>query len=470
MRRFDLASALAVLLAAGLVLLARPATPHPVTAAAPHAVPVEHTTLVCPGADAAQTVIAAVTSTPRGSAEPAASPVRIDSGDGRPVELHRRGTTWSGAAAALRDGLEVSADGSLAAGLEAASAAVFEGAPRGLAATSCPTPAAHWWFPGAASTVERSGVLQLANPTSGVAVVDVTFRGPHGMLGSAATGLLVPPRGRTSLPLANAVPGVTNVAVEVTAQQGQVAAALTETRREGLEPAGVDLLPPAAEPRRTTVLTGLPGDAQEHTITVANAGNAAAVVDMEVLGPRGAFTPTSLDSLRVPAGAVAQTALPAAVLDGATVGLRLTSDQPITASASSSNGGPLADQSFAASAEPVDTVTGTPVLPGLDGELVLSGAGQTAAIVDVVTYSPAGAPLRHRTLDVHSGQTRTVPLTDAGASVTVRVGGSGPVAAAVLWSRPDQDGTLTSGYPLAPARLTVPRPAVRYRLVPAQPS
>jgi hypothetical protein len=465
MRRSDLAAVLVLLLAAALVLLARPSPPPPAPVADARTAPVEHASLVCPAADEAANVTAAVSSLPVGApAGPRVSPVRLDRGPGP----QRRGATWSGDVGG--DGLEVSADGPLAAGLEAASAAVFADRSRGLATAACRAPAAHWWFVGAASTPDRSGVLQLANPTTGVAVVDVAFHGPRGPLDAATTGLAVAPGERTSLPLAGVVGGARSVAVEVTARQGRVAAALTETARDGLDPAGVDLLPPAAEPRRTAVVSGVPGRADAHTLAVANAGAAPAVVEVEVLGPRGPFTPTSLEHLPVPAGGVAEVPIPTGVLDGDTAGIRLTSAQPVTATVRSSTGTGPAELSFAAANEPVRTLTGAPVLPGLDGELVLSGTGDAAAVADVATHSATGAPLRRRTLDIGGGQTRAVPLTGGAASVVVRVRGPGSVAAAVLWSRADGDGMLASGYPLSPARLRIELPGVRYRLAPAQPS
>jgi hypothetical protein len=470
MRRSDLTAMLVVLLGAGLVLLARPApagTAPPVNA---RRVPVEHTTLVCPapGVAGPRTGLAAVTSVPLPDPPAlAGSPARIGTGRGPAAELDHRGATWSDASAPVQDEVQVSADGGLAAGLAAAVAGVLDDETRGLAAASCAPPGSHWWFVGAGSTPQRSGVLQLANPTSGVAVVDLVFYGPHGPVEPAGgQGLAIAPGARRSVPLTNLVPGLGDVAVEVTARQGQVAAALSESRRDVLDPAGADLLPPAAQPRRTAVLTGIPGAAAARTLSVVNAGAAPAVVRVQVLGPEGAFTPSDLESLRVPAHAVAQTAVPAGLLDGAAAGLRLSADQPVTASVRSSSGTPLADHSYAAAAQPVDTLAGTPLLPGLDGALVLSGAGDTAAIVDVLTYSADGAQLGHRTLDVRGGQTRTVAVGPAGGSVAVRVGGAGPVVAAMLWSRPDNDGTLTSGYPLTPARLTVAEPPVRYQPVP----
>jgi Family of unknown function (DUF5719) len=465
---------LAVLLAAGLVLVAQPA-PQQTTAATagPRAVPVEHAGLVCPepGPDEPQSVAAAVTATPlKGGARGDASAARVSAGPRQVGALRTRGATWSGRGARLQAGVRVEADGALAAGLGAVTSAVYDDRSRGLATGACLSPDSHQWFVGAASTTERSGVLRLANPTPGVAVVDLSVYGPKGPVEAAgAQGLAIAPGEQTSVPLDNLATGTHPLAVEVTSRQGQVAAALTDTRQDVLEPAGVDLLPAAAEPRRTTVLTGVPVQGEEHTLSVVNPGASPAVVDVEVLGPRGPFTPTSLSSLQVPAQAVGETAIPAGALDGDVVGLRLTSDLPVAAGVLTASGSPLSDHTFAASVLPTSTLTATPVLPGLHGRLVLSGAGHTAAIVDVTTYSERGKRLDRRTLDVAGGQTRAVPVPGSAGSVQVRVGGAGPVAAAVLWSEADDDGTLLSGHPLAPAEVTVRQPPMSYRLTVPRP-
>jgi len=468
------AAVLVVLLAAGLVLVAQPASQQTTTApAGARAVPVEHAGLVCPetGPDEPQSVAAAATATPlKGGARGGGSAALVSTGPRRVGVLRARAASWSGQGAKLGQGVRVEADGALAAGLGAATSAVYDDKSRGLATGACLSPGSHQWFVGAASTTQRSGVLRLANPTPGVAVVDLSVYGPKGPVDAAgAQGLAIGPGEQTSLRLDNLATGTHPLAVEVTTRQGQVAASLTDTRRDVLEPAGVDLLPAAAEPSRTTVLTGVPVQGEEHTLAVANPGASPAVVDVEILGPRGPFTPTSLSSLQVPAEAVGETAVPTKALDGDVVGLRLTSDQPVTAGLLTASGSPLSDHTFAASVPATSALTATPVLPGLHGRLVLSGAGRTAAIVDVTTFSERGSRLDRRTLDVAGGQTRAVPVPGGAGSVQVRVGGAGSVAAAVLWSDADDDGTLVSGYPLPPAEVTVQQPPARYRLTVPRP-
>jgi hypothetical protein len=470
MRPTDLAAAVVVALAVGLAMLTDVVPrSEPESAPVARSAPVESTTLVCPPAEDAQTTAATVVAPrlPNRSDLPR-SPVRIGTDRGSVARLDGRGTAWSGSGPQVARGLRVSAEGALAAGLSATSAASFDGGSRrGLEAASCNPPGSHWWFVGTASTPERSSVLNLANPTTGVAVADLSFYGPKGPLESAAEqGLAIAPGESASLRLAELVPGAESVSVEVTARQGQVAASLHETTSDLLDPAGAEAVAPAAEPRRLVAMTGVPGGPGERTLAVVNPGASTAVVRVEVLGSRGAFTPSALEDVTVPAGSTVETEVPRGVVDAEPAGIRLTADRPVTASLRTGSGSPLQDQAFAVSAEEVDT-TVAPLLPRLDGDLVLSGAGRTALTVDVVTSAADGRSLRRRTLDIRGGQTRTVDVGGGPAAfVTVRRSGSGPLVASMTWSQTDPNGQLRGAYPLAPLRVRIDQPPVEYAPAP----
>jgi Family of unknown function (DUF5719) len=471
MRPTDLAAAVVVALAVGLVLLTDVVPrSEPESAPVARSVPVESSTLVCPPAPDAETAAAAAVAprVPNPSDLPT-TPVRIATDRGSLARLDDRNSAWSGSGPQIARGVRVSADGALAGGLSAASAASFDsGNRRGLEAASCNPPGSHWWFVGTASTPERSSVLNLTNPTTGVAVADLSFYGPNGPLESAAEqGLAIAPGETTALRLAELVPGAESVSVEVTARQGQVAASLDETTSDLLDPAGVEAVPAAAEPRRSVVMTGVPGGPGERTLSVVNPGASTAVVGVEVLGARGAFTPSALEDVTVPAGSTVETEVPRGVVDAQPAGIRLTADQPVTASLRTGSGSPLQDQSFAVSAEEVEGTTVAPLLPRLDGDLVLSGTGRTALTVDVVTSAADGRSLGRRTLDIRGGQTRTVDVGGGPAAfVTVRRSGSGPLVASMTWSRADASGELHSVYPLAPLRVRIDQPPVEYAPAP----
>jgi hypothetical protein len=480
MRRPDLAAALAVPVAAALALAANGA---PTTGGDPAAraagqtrsVPVAHTTLACPtpGGDAPTSATAAVGSMPAPESAGLADAAATVASGGRGVaRLSEVGRTWTGTGRQVAGGVTASADGRLAAGLTGAVGMVFDEGTRGgrgLAAAPCTAPSSRWWFVGVASTPERAGVLQLANPTPGVAVVDVGLYRPNGLLAPAAgRGLALAPGEVRSVPLSGLVAGADPLAVEVTASQGRVTASVHERASDVLEPAGADIVPAAGEPRPTATLTGVPRGGR-HELTVLNPGGAAAVVRVEVLGREAAFTPSGLESLRVPAHGLAQVTLPGSALDGDATGIRVSAGHPVTAAVRTVSGSPLTDQSFAVVADTLSAgvlgTTATPMLPRLDGRLVLSGAGRNAAVVDIDSFAADGRRLGRRTVELRGGQTRAVGLAGSrAASVQVRVGGTGPVAAAVTWAASDDDGPLSSGYPLLPMPTRVAQPVVRYDL------
>jgi hypothetical protein len=408
----------------------------------------------------------------RASAGLPATAVAVDSSGRTLARVDGSGGAWTGSGPRVAAGLTAAVDGRLAAGLTAAVGMVLDGGTRGgrgLATAACTAPGSHWWFVGVASTPDRAGVLELTNPTPGVAVVDVALYRPNGSLEPAAgRGLALAPGETRSVPLAGLVAGLDPLAVEVTASQGRVTASVRERASDVLVPAGADFVPAAGEPRRTATLTGVPREGR-HELTLLNAGDAAAVVRVEVLGQEAAFTPAGLESLRVPAHGLAHARLPRSALDGEATGIRLRADHPVTAAVRSASGSPLTDQSFAVVADTLSAgapaTAATTVLPRLDADLVLSGAGRTAAVVDVVSFAADGRRLGRRTVELRGGQTRAVPLGPRrAASVQVKVGGSGPVAAAVTWGASDDDGRLISGYPLRPVPTRVGQPAVRYDL------
>lgn len=475
MRPHDIAALLAVPLAAGLLFLGGGAASEPEDPQAARTVPVSQTMLACPPLETASSdpdSLAATVVSPRlgGAPELPVQPVLVDAGRRQLAQVEQRGQSWSGTAPSIADGLDIGAEGGLAAGLTGAVGGVFDDGARGLATAPCPQPASHWWFVGAASAAERSGRLHLANPSPGVAVVDLAFYGEDGPVEAAgAQGLAIAPGKTRTVPLADLVPGVGPVSVEVTTHQGQVAASLTEVERDVLDPGGVEMVPPASEPGTTSVLTGIPPGPGRHTLSVMNGGEGSAVVEVEVLGERGAFTPSSLESVQVPAHGVVEEPLSPRVLGGKASGVRLVSDQPVTAAVRTTSGSPLQDQAYAVSAEPLPTKTVTPVLRDLDGEVVLSSSGRAAVTVDMTTISADGKTVATRTVDLRGGQTGSLEIPPRGqaAAVRLRATGVGRLVGAALWADSDSGGDLISGFPLTPPRLTVQRPPVEYTL--AQP-
>src|SRR5690606_21863598 len=123
-------------------------------------------------------------------------------------------------------------------------------------------------------------------------------------------------------------PGSVATAVRVSTSRGRVAAALEMRETAGITPHGMTYVPAAAAPATDVVIPGVPRHGQ-HNLRIVAPGDTDAIVSMRILGPEGPYSPLDQDVLTVPAGGVLDTALDVA-RDGA-YGIRLTSDQPVTA-------------------------------------------------------------------------------------------------------------------------------------------
>ncbi|MPZ60775.1 MAG: hypothetical protein GEU93_05670 [Propionibacteriales bacterium] len=471
MERSSLAALLVAPLAAVLVFASTPDEPEPSDRRPASEVPIEHASLACPvmppGSEFGSATV--ISPTLDGADEPVSDlperPVEIGSGRAKAGALDGRGRAWTGARRNAVHGIRVEAQGALAAGLTGAAAAVYDGGERrGLFAAACSEPAARWWFPSASSSAGQTGVLQLANVDTGVAVVDLAFFGPDGPVEPAGESRVsVGPRRMTTVPLDEVIPGVGAVSVGVSASQGRVVASMLETSTDALDPAGIDVIPPAADPARRVVLTGLPGDSAQHTLSVVNPGQLSAVVDIEILGQRGAFTPTDKDSLQVPGGGAVNIRL-GDVLQDRMSGVRLTSDLPVTAAVRTAAGTPLRDTAFAVAGEPLTTGAAVPLLSNATGTLVVSGTERALVRVKVARVNAKGRVVGRAKIDVRGGQTETWRVKTGRGTAYLRITADRPdrLVAAMHWTRPDGGGRMASTVPLHPLRLTVDRPPITY--------
>jgi Family of unknown function (DUF5719) len=384
-------------------------------------------------------------------------PVQIVAGEATLARVGRRGETWRDDTGALAGGFVARTDGALAAGL---SATVTADVDSGRATAACVGPASTWWFVGAGSSVGRRGVLQLANISRGVSVVDLTVHGPAGIVEELGMDQVVmEPGSRQAVPLDDIVPGVPDVAIEVNARQGRIAAAYSETYTDGSQPGGADFLGTAAGPATEVALTGIPGGSGRRTLTVVNTGDSETVVDVEVLGATGAFAPADFKVLAVPPGAVVTRSI-GDVTRAAPAGLRLTADQPISASVRNTGGSPT-DVAHASAAWPLVSGGAAAIPNGVDGVLQLSASGGVAVQADVTVFDATGKAVNERSFDLVAGRTVAWPIKGQRgrpASVTVVSAEGSSLIGALRWS-----GTGGSSItPLLPLRVSVERPALAY--------
>lgn len=431
-----------VLLAAAAVALTR--TPEPDEVVDPAAAGlVDRVLLACPEApeDARGEAQAGLASLPRlgvqgewrtgtpGSTEPLAVPTR-------------------GEVVGLADDTVLEATGMAAAGAFASRADSARGA---LAVAGCVPPRARWWFVGAGASLDHDSVLSLANVDPGPAVIDVRVLSSDGEVETVGTrGITLGPGESRAIPLAEVAPQRDEVAVAVAATRGRVSAAVTDRFADGpAAPDGREWLPAAELPSRVVRLAGVPADSRDRTLLVGNPSDLEALVDVEVSGPRGTFTPTAARTISVPPGSVVSVDAADLVAGEDAVALRVRSQIPVVATLRSRT---RADHAYAGPVLPLAEPAVAPVVPRASGRLQLS-AGAGGAEVTVTAWSDAGRQLDEERLDLDPAATLELPVARRAAYVLVTPD-RGNVTGAVSYTGPAGVAVLPLG-PL-PVRVALP--------------
>jgi len=323
--------------------------------------------------------------------------------------------------------LQLDATGASATGLAAARLTRgTSGAQRGLAWDRCTRARTDAWFVGVSTAAMTTSVVQLANVDATPA--DVTLRaltrgGP--VRSPAVRGLTLAPHSSQDVALTLLVPGDDDWALEVRADRGRVASAVS-VARGGIPAQGVDPVPQTAAPAARVVVPGVPGSAAgtvvdgssyAHVLTVADPGGGDATVSVEVTDGTGRYVPVGLDAVAVPAGSTATVDLDAVLTAGpATVRVSSADGTPVLAGVlliATAHFGGARDVASLGAADPV---TAPVTLPdGLAGTalattLVLTGYdGRDVGVT--LQRSGAGAPAAAQHVTVPAGRTLAVDLT-----------------------------------------------------------
>lgn len=344
------------------------------------------------------------------------------------------------------------------------------GRDRGLAGTACAAPGGEFWFVGAGADVGRRGRLYLTNGEASPAQVDVTLYGEDGPIAApAGRGVTVAAHSQRVLLLDALAPGAARLAVHVDVHSGRVAAAVRDMEVHGLEPRGVDWLPPAARPARRVVVPAVPGGpGGDRVLTLLPPGQADAIVKLRVVTGDGAFIPAGLDVVEVPAGTVGRIDIGEA-LAGQAAALELVSDVPIVAGVRVRLGAEaeLTDIGYLAAAAPLEgpAAVADNQAGGAIASTLLLTAPRSAARVSVATLSARGGSWDTAEIVVPAASTVTLPLDapTAGerfAVVVTPVAGSGPVYAGRLLLEDGARGPLFTLRPLESAPVAVDVPVV----------
>ncbi|WP_146363635.1 DUF5719 family protein [Arthrobacter yangruifuii] len=308
----------------------------------------------------------------------------------------------------------------------------------GLTATACQAPANDLWLVGARTNVGASAVLQLTNPSSTPADVDLELYGASGPVdGPGSRGIAVAPGETRSVVLAGLAANQESLAVRVRSSGGPVAAVISQNQLRGLTPGGVELIQPTAAPGPAQVVTGVSIQDPEATrrlakedgyasvtpsLQVAVPGASDAVVNVRVFGADGEVPLEGGGSYNAAAGTV--TRLPLDTLPGGTYTLDISSDVAVAASAVFSRGSDAkvgTDLAVAPAGERLGSEH-LAVLPSADTTLSFAAPGG-AAEIRLAAVSADGVLLEERTVQLN-----------AGSSISVRPGDLGASAAAVLVS------------------------------------
>ncbi|HEY1616521.1 MAG TPA: DUF5719 family protein [Streptosporangiaceae bacterium] len=357
-----------------------------------------------------------------------------------------------------RGGVMVQASGALAQGL-----AAEQTGPGGLVTAACPASGTDFWFAGPGVSAAAQIELYLMNtggqPTD-VAVDALTDAGP--LLGSADTGIVVPPHGIVTQSLGKLLHGSRVIALHVSTSVGQVAAAVRESKSSA-DPGG--WLLPAGGPAKSMVIPGLPSSSGSRVIYIAVPGTGSAQVKLTAVTAKGSYPPTGGSGIDLAGDSVVAVQLPS--MSGVAAAIKITSNVPVAAAAMVSGGASGAPGAFTATAAPVSEqgiAAGNP--PGKSGstELVIS-APKTAATVRVATATAKTALSGDggKEVQVAAGHSVVVrvksPAKNASFSVVVTPeAGSGPVyVARVITS----GGVIQSIMPLVSALTWVPLPPAR---------
>jgi hypothetical protein len=128
----------------------------------------------------------------------------------------------------------------------------------GLAATGCAEPNASIWLVGGATTVGRTTLLTIGNPSEVDATVAITIFSEEGVVRAPGmAGIHVAAGSQRVLSLAGYAPDLASPIVHVESRGGRVAAWLQQTVTRVLDPGGVDLIGESTEPALSQVVPGV---------------------------------------------------------------------------------------------------------------------------------------------------------------------------------------------------------------------
>lgn len=364
---------------------------------------------------------------------------------------------------ALAPSVLVLGTGNASPGLTAAQLSTSRGKQAsGISAVWCERAAEEWWFSGVDTSTGAASRLTLVNPTTSLAVVDVSFYGPAGPGESAGKrGLAIAPHTRVSVDLAGFVPGLESVTTHVESTTGRVVAGLHTNLVDGVSPRGTEWVAPTQAPALDVLVNAGFAGKTEQQLHITNPSEQEALVSVQVVDASGPFTPSTLKTLRVPPGGVVVRKLTEVTGDAATA-ILLTSSVPVL--------GTVVDTSRATSDFAVSVVSQAltdpaivPVLPDTDLSLAFASTDRVGGKVAIESFDDGGRSLTRENLNLRGLTTTTwKPASPNGnepqaAYLVVTVAVDGRTQATAHYQSPAGISSL----PVRSGVYTVIRPDVR---------
>ncbi|MEU9594554.1 DUF5719 family protein [Streptomyces sp. NPDC048219] len=441
--------------------------------------PVERTSLLCPspstsdlaetsytsftpvtkGAEAkgkAQLAAATQDSGGKGDAK-AGKPVVTPKAPGTPVTAK---TTGAGTPAFVG-----TAEGSYAPGWTVqATTEVAAGTGRGLLGVNCTAPDTQFWFPGAATTADRTDYVHLTNPDDSAAVVDIELFGKDGAVKSpVGEGITVPAHGTETILLSTLSDAQeTDLTVHVGVRSGRVGAAVQALS----DKTGGDWLAAAADPAASQVLPGIPKDATAVRLVLFTPGDTDADLQVRLASPTGLITPAGHETVRVKAGMTTGVDL-GEVTRGEAGSVVLTPTDrsvPVVAALRVVRGkGEKQETAFIPASAPVGARATAADNRAKATTLSLAAPRGTAQVKVTASAGSEGGATASRTYTIKSGTTQDVQApVPAGLkgtyALTVEPVSGGPVYAARTLTQPDDDAAAFTVQTLPDDRGTVAVP------------
>lgn len=364
-------------------------------------------TVVCPGKPKAGADQVTVTNAADGSGEVtlsgpgAGKGAQATVGSGKVTGLSSSGQAVKSGAVVVKAGKEV------APGLVAG-----RSTSKPLAATGCLAPQAEAWFPGVGAGATHDSILELTNPNSGAATVDISLYDEKGVVAvpEELRGVAIPGNTTRTFDLLHVIPRKGELSLKTTVVRGQ-AGVMVRDRAVALETqaATEDYFPGQSTPAETNLLVGYPKNSARRTLTVVNPGDAQVSAELRLLTPKSVLTPEGAPEISVPPNGQAQvdlTGLLGKKTAGDAYGIEIVASGPVTTAMRSVNRG---DVAITTATETISEATAVVVPTGagigkkrvvIAGPVAKTGSSGT---VKVVPVTAKGKALKAKSVEVGPG-------------------------------------------------------------------